>query len=194
MASIKEGLFEVPDSGEYPIAYFEAVGVGKVPSGSLAYLHAVRSDVGKIFPDLLELRKKAYDAELPAIAAALTAWATGRDFDAILRVPSSRDDSVPLFNAILSAKPHATDLSGHFSKRTGWRAGRGTSVAQARDAIQTSDFDATVFRSLAIVDETLSSGTSVAAVIANLRAAGLHSDARITLVTSLVMNTVKAAN
>ncbi len=112
----------------------------------------------------------------------------GLQFDAILRVPSSRGDNLALYGACLSNWPDAEDLSGRLS-----RAGRvkaadaGTVADMVAELIYAPGGNESEIRSLLIVDESSSTGKTAAAVLDILQANGVPAYVEVTLAVFVVM-------
>lgn len=186
-AQIHESTVTLPAVGCQRIAFIRCVARGEVPRPPLGYLHSVRSEVGHFHPDMLETMRQGYLAELSGYTRAFESWASNVDFDTIVVVPSSRCDARPFADALLKAHPSARDLSPQMSKSPGWRSGGGDALADARENIKAATFDASSIKSIAIVDDTLSTGNSAAVVLESLRENGLREDALVWLVVPLVL-------
>ncbi|MFG1201770.1 phosphoribosyltransferase [Xanthobacter aminoxidans] len=105
------------------------------------------------------------------------------EIDAVVSPPSSRQDAVPYREAILRDRPGTPDLSGDFTRAGKTKAGDSkTTVKDMVDEFQyRSVKDLSGVKSLLIVDESISTGKTVAAVLQHLYANGLPEDCRITV-------------
>jgi hypothetical protein len=105
------------------------------------------------------------------------------DFDAVVSPPSSRPDANPYREAVLCAR-RAQDLTSHFSRMGKVKVGHNdTTLAQAIDEmIYTRDGTESGIKSLLIVDESIASGKTVAAVLHHMRKAGLPKGCKVTVV------------
>ncbi|MER9185924.1 phosphoribosyltransferase [Mesorhizobium australicum] len=106
----------------------------------------------------------------------------GLQFDAIVRVPSSRNDNLALYGACLANWPDAEDLSRRLS-----RAGRvkaadaGTVADMVAELVYAPGGNENEIRSLLIVDESSSTGKTAAAVLDILQANGVPAYVEVTL-------------
>ena len=105
------------------------------------------------------------------------------DFDAVVSPPSSRPDANPYRNAALRGRS-AHDLTPNFSRKGKVKVGHNdTTLEQAIDEmIYTRDGTESGVKSLLIVDESIASGKTVAAVLHHLRTAGLSKECKVTVV------------
>ncbi len=104
------------------------------------------------------------------------------EFDAVVSPPSSRPDANPYREAVLRDKK-VLDLTRCFSRKGRVKIGRDeTTLDQAFDELtyQPSGNERDV-KSLLIVDESIASGKTVAAVLHHLRGAGLPERCKITV-------------
>ena len=127
---IIEATITIPSGDSLPIAYIEACVPGRPPKG-LLYLQSVRSPVGQANPELVARLEEGYNRVLPTLVRGYERWSSGRRFDLILAVPSSRNDSKPYLGVLARANPHAIDLSNCFLKDPTWRSGIGQNLHQA---------------------------------------------------------------
>lgn len=105
-------------------------------------------------------------------------------YDVVVAPPSSREDSKPYKNALLQSG--ALDISDRFSRLPGVSAGRGATLEEMTAALSYSTAgDECGFRSLLIVDESFSRGTTAAAVLDHLRRAGLSDDCTVTIASAV---------
>jgi predicted amidophosphoribosyltransferase len=105
------------------------------------------------------------------------------DLDAVVSPPSSRPDATPYRNAVLRERS-AHDLTHNFSRKGKVKVGNNdTTLQQAVDEmIYTRDGRESGLKSLLIVDESIASGKTVAAVLHHLRTAGLSKECKVTVV------------
>ena len=117
------------------------------------------------------------------LAAAVAQKAS--DFDAVVSPPSSRQDADPYRRAVLRRNKLAADLTNNFSRKGEVRVGQdGITLEQAiNEIIYVSDGNESRVRSLLIVDESVASGKTVAALLHHMRNAGLSSECRVTVAT-----------
>jgi hypothetical protein len=96
------------------------------------------------------------------------------DFDAVVSPPSSRPDAMPYREAVLR-NTSAHDLTRHFSRKGKVKIGHNdTTLDQAIDEmIYARDGTEPDIESLLIVDESIASGKTVAAMLHHMRQAGL---------------------
>lgn len=151
----------------------------------LYYLHKLRRGTAT------EDDRRAYEAMLPtnSIRLADLVAAVVPDADALIMIPSSRDDAKPYFQKILGRLKSPADLSAAMT-----RAGK-VKEADAETTIEKIAADMSYrptggeseIKSLIIVDETYGTGKSVAATLKVLRENGLqHGDkCKITIAVAL---------
>ena len=141
--------------------------------GDMIYLQGVRS--GRLPENSLTARQ--YRAMVPFYATRLANLATGNDaprFDATVSPPSARDDANPYRNEVLGRRQGLLDLTSRFSRRGRLRAANTVSIDEMRNEfVYRPVGDEGRINSLLIVDESLASGRTVAALLAHLRGAGL---------------------
>lgn len=112
----------------------------------------------------------------------------GLEFDALVRVPSSRGDSDVLHGACLAKWPEAADLSPRLSRAGKFKAADAASVADmVAELIYRRSGNESEIRTLLIVDESISTGKTVAAVLEILQANGVPADVEVTLAVYVVM-------
>lgn len=104
------------------------------------------------------------------------------DFDAVVSPPSSRPDANPYRDAVLRRR-NARDLTPNFSRKGKVKVGQNdTTLDQAIDEIiYTGDGMESGVKSLLLVDESIASGKTVAAVLHHLRTAGLSKACKVTV-------------
>jgi predicted amidophosphoribosyltransferase len=150
----------------------------KHPEKGTAYLNAVRMGlVDKLANLAAEYRgmEKIYALRLAAQIKAETIA-----FDAVVSPPSSREDATPYREAVLQVG-RAQDRTANFSRKNKVKIGHNdTTLAQAIDElIYKPDGTEAGIKSLLIVDESVASGKTVAAVLHHLREAGLPKDCKV---------------
>ena len=153
----------------------------KHPAKGAAYLSAVRMHpVNEKSAMAIEYRamEKTYSLQL-----ATHVKNEVPDFDAVVSPPSSRSDADPYRQAILHLCS-VLDLTSHFSRQGRLKIGHnGTTLKQAIDEIiYTKDGTEADIKSLLIVDETIATGKTVAAILHHMREAGLSEDCKVTVV------------
>ncbi|WP_287255648.1 phosphoribosyltransferase [Mesorhizobium sp.] len=168
----------LPTTEQMPI-YFLA----KWPElGNLLYLQCIRSG-------------GCTEESAPAVYYRSMAWkyfamlastvhSSGVQYDALVTPPSSRDDAVPYKEML--AKTGALDLSDRFSREPKVSVGQGATVDELTAALKYQAMgDESEIQSLVIVDDSLSNGTTVAAILHHLRRAGLSPDCKIAIATAV---------
>lgn len=151
----------------------EIVYLRKLPDlGDLIYLHSVRT--GRV----TEPVEKLYKTMAPFHAGRLAQSVTP-SFDAIVSPPSERADAEVYRNALIG-KPGALDLTDRFSRKGNVKASTASSIQEVVDEFDyAAQGDESEINSLLIVDESVASGKTVAAVLEHLRRAGLPGDCKI---------------
>jgi hypothetical protein len=140
--------------------------------GPLSYLHLVRCDPG-VAPDLAELKAK-YLARLNVWVEEARELLRGLRADLVIRPPSSRNDAEPYLAAILRDHPAATDASRYLERERDVRAGRDASVEDVMGSWRLQEIPGLArYSDLLVVDDVFAKGTTVAALVTVLRAAGL---------------------
>jgi hypothetical protein len=139
----------------------------------LSYLHLVRRDP-RLVPDLAAMEAK-YLAGLEQWVEEGRALLHRVAVDLAIRPPSSRNDADPYLAAILRDHPGATDASPYLNRVSDVRAGRNATVEAVMESWRLQDVPGLErFSNLLIVDDAFDRGTTVAAVVTVLRAAGLR--------------------
>ena len=156
--------------------------IGKGFHGILHYLHSVRS--GKATEGAAaeyENMKTTYANQLAALVGNEVP-----DADTLVVPPSSRDDTAPYGEAILQKQVLLQDLSGQFSRNGNVRAAdNDTALDQViEEYVYAPSGSEPTTKSLLILDETVGSGKTAAAILHHLRAAGLPSDCKVTIATA----------
>lgn len=147
----------------------------KYPHPELHHLNAVR--LGAVLADA----KRRWEKSTPQMAADLVAEVAALKvaFDAIVLVPSSRTDGLPFFDALSKSFP-VTDLSSRFSTTTSIKAARGASLqAMVGRLVYSPKGDEQSLRHLLVVDDSIASGVSVAAILRHLWSAGVPADCAV---------------
>jgi hypothetical protein len=160
-----------------------AVGIG--PNPFLYYLHKVRRDKAT------ETDRLQYENMLPTHAKRLATFVAQivPDAEALVVPLSSRDDTSPYLKAILEKQPSLLDLSAGLSRRENLKAGDNrTSLEDMIDSLayKPTGYESKI-KSILIVDETVGTGKTAAAILHHLRASGLAfaDKCRVTIVTAL---------
>ena len=137
------------------------------------YLQGMRNGVLRAVPSSLALREASYLKAVPrVIEDLLTAFSDrGVQHAALVVPPSSRNDARPYADALLKAGIATVDLSGCVKRiESSFRAGQSVSFEEVRSSIEVVKRpEASAFGSLIVVDDVLSSGRSVAAVVLSLQ-------------------------
>lgn len=153
----------------------------KHPGKGTTYLNAAR--MGPV--DETSHMAVEYHATKRFYGAELAAQVKGEvsDFDAVVSPPSSRPDANPYREAVLRDSS-AHDLTSHFLRKGKIKVGhKDITLEQAIDEmIYTGDGTESGIKSLLIVDESIASGKTVAAVLHHMRKAGLPKGCKLTVV------------
>lgn len=167
----RESLIEV----EMVVAFRERT-TQNVTDCPAYYLQGIRNGVLRAVPSAMALRKASYLKVVPRVVEdLLTAFLDRGVKNAALVVPpSSRNDARPYADALLKADIATVDLSGCVKRiDSSFRAGQSLSFEEVRSSIEVVQSpEACPFDSLIVVDDVLSSGRSVAAVVLALRESG----------------------
>ena len=140
------------------------------------FLQGTRNGVLKGLPSAMGIHKKIYHKSMPIIINIFLTAFSDRCVQcaALVAPPSSRNDAQPYADALLDAGIASVDLSCCVSRiDSSFRAGESASFEEVRSSIevvlkpQDHSFD-----SLVVIDDVLSSGRSVAAVVLALRDSG----------------------
>src|ERR1700694_184128 len=101
-------------------------------------------------------------------------------------VPSSRNDVQPFLDSFRTLFPTAQDWTSVFKKDSSFRAASGAGYAAALAAIRLVEpVIVTDVRTLLVVDDSLATVVSAAAVVGKLRESGLPADTHLLLATPL---------
>lgn len=154
------------------------------------YLQGIRSGVLQAVPSAMAKHEESYLMSRPGVIQdLLTAFSDrGVQHAALVVPPSSRDDARPYADALLEAGIAKVDLSS-FVKRidSSFRAGQSQSFEEVRSSIEVVQLpNASAFNSLIVVDDVLSSGRSVAAVVIALQESGLILDSTPVFVAAVL--------
>jgi hypothetical protein len=147
---------------------------------------------GTSFPQ--GVRAGAYDDNsAEALAHRNMLWVYQRDltalvrqelpsFDAIVTPPSCRQDADPYRSAIAEDQ-NAMDLTSGFTRLNKYKAGDSNTTVEdmVMEFVYKGSGKEAEIKELLIVDESISSGKTVAAMLVRLREAGLPEDCRITV-------------
>jgi uracil phosphoribosyltransferase len=150
--------------------------------GDMIYLQSSRS--GRMKDD--SAAAQSYKNMATIYAGQLAATVTNRTatFDALIAAPSSRHDTDVYRDAIVLSSG-LRDLTTGFSRKGKIKAATAKSV---EEVINEFDYAPTgseaKIKSLLIVDESVASGKTLAAVLHHLRKAGLSKDCQITVVVA----------
>lgn len=102
-------------------------------------------------------------------------------FDTVISPPSSRNDADPYREAVLR-QARVPDLSSRFSRNGSTRSATATSLEEMCAEFEyKAGGDEASIKSLLIVDESVASGRTIAAMLCHLRKAGLPRDCVITV-------------
>lgn len=132
-----------------------------------------------------------YHSKLPELIEAMMAALDGLEFDTIAMAPSSRSDAVPFAKAVTERWPDARDITAHFSKRSKKAADDGDLKSMMSSIGYTADDKEELIRSLLIVDESIATGKTAAAMIERLKVAGMGENIDVTLVACCWMKPPK---
>ena len=168
--------FILPTSEKVPLIY-GAMHPGK----GTTYLNAVR-----MMPiDETSATAVEYHAMKEFLAQLLAAKVKAEmpTFDSVVSPPSSRSDAEAYRQAVLRDRS-VPDLTSRFSRKGKVKIGdNNTTLDQAVDElVYSSTGTESGIHSLLIVDKSIASGKTVAAVLHHMRQAGLRKDCRITIV------------
>jgi hypothetical protein len=166
-------FFELPTAEKVRLVYGQ-----QHPGKGTTYLNAVR--LGNIGDDH-DLAWE-YRAMLPTFTRDLAELVKSEaaDFDAVVSPPSSRADARP-FREVILRNTDAVDLTTGFSRHGVKKmADPATNVQQAIDEfLYTAQGCEAAITSLLIVDESIASGKTIAAVLHHLRQAGLSANCTV---------------
>ena len=146
--------------------------------GEMIYLQSIRS--GRIEDG--SLTAQAYRAMAPTFARQLAAEVhNGTQFDAVVSPRSSRADAVVYRETILRDS-NVPDVTGRFSRKNKVNAATASSLDEVIDEfVYVPNGIEAGIKSLLIVDDSVASGNTIAAVLHHLREAGLPNDCAITV-------------
>lgn len=169
------GEFGLPIGQMVRLVYLE-----RLPNSSpLNYLQLVRSQQQIHAPDLVT----AYRNMVGFYARKLSSTVTTAEipFDAVVSPPSSRDDATPYREAIVG-NSDICDLTTGFSRKGAVRAATACSVDEIVDEFEYAAAGCeSRIKSLLIVDESIASGRTVAAILVHLRRVGLPTEAQVSV-------------
>lgn len=148
------------------------------PGRGTHYLQGIR--VGAI-GDNSSLAKE-YRGLLPIFTQELADLARQEvpSFDAIVSPPSGRSDAAPYRSAILNGQK-TTDLTKAFTRQDKFKALKGNTTVDdmVTEFVYTPTGNEAEIKSLLVVDESISTGKTVAAVLHHLRKAALPDGCKI---------------
>lgn len=156
---------------------------------TICVYHATLSDgwAGKYFNGKRigfhgELTKHNYNRAIPELQAKLVQEIeqAGIIFNAVVCPPSDGDDIEPYRQAVLERWP-VRDLTGNFTRQGRKRAVRPDTTVEDMIAefVYTPDGKEAEIRSLLVIDESVASGKTIAAVLHHLRKHGMLEDAAV---------------
>ncbi|MFG1255712.1 phosphoribosyltransferase [Xanthobacter flavus] len=121
---------------------------------------------------------RTYSGQLAAIVGQ-----AAPSLQAVVSPPSTRLDAAPYREAILRSQPTVADLSREFDRAKNVKAGdpRSTVKDMVSEFLYRPVTKLSDFKSLLIVDESISTGKSVAALLQHLYANGLSQECQITV-------------
>jgi hypothetical protein len=122
-----------------------------------------------------------YHRILPELIEATVTNMAGLEFDTIALVPSSRSDAVPFMRAVAERWPQARNITDNFRKGATKAADGGDLEVLKSSISYDADGKEHAIRSLLIVDESVASGKTSAAMIEHLKAAGMGEDVDVSL-------------
>jgi hypothetical protein len=162
------------------------------------YLQGIRNGVLRAVPSAMAIREASYLKAVPRIIEdLLTAFSDrGVQHAALVVPPSSRNDARPYADALLKAGIATVDLSGCVKRIDySFRAGRSLSFEEVCSSIEVVQSpDASPFDSLIVVDDVLSSGRSVAAVVLALRESGFILESTAVFIAAVLSVECEARN
>jgi len=142
----------------------------------------------------------AYRKTVPfnkALVLASLAVPDGETFDAVVSPPSSRDDAIPYREACIK-RGKMRDLSQRFTRKGAVKAATADTLQEMiGEFVYEPGGDEKSITSLLIVDESLASGRSAAAVLHYLRTAGLPETCKVTVAVAALLapnSSAKPAN
>lgn len=105
---------------------------------------------------------------------------------AILKPPSSRTDADAYLSAVLAANANLIDISERMTRKGKIKAATANSLgAVIKELNYAPKGDEATFNDLYILDETVGTGRTVAAILYHLCNAGLREDCRVVVATAL---------
>ncbi|MCH4561084.1 phosphoribosyltransferase [Mesorhizobium jarvisii] len=159
--------------------------------GDLMYLQCIRSGTCKensAAAQHYRAKRWKYVDELAELIES-----AGLQYDAVVSPPSSRTDAVPYRDKLL--RTGVLDLSDRFKRVDGISAGHGATVDELIAATEyAAAGDEGDISSLLFVDDSVSKGTTIAAILHHLRKAGLPLDCKIVVATAVRLPTDDTKN
>lgn len=166
------------------LAYLTFFSRKRGPTGPLAYLHRVRSNVILAHDATYATGADAYTyyGALPGFLATVKEWARNKRFDLALCAPSQRHDHHAYLSAVRLVVPDLQDLTRFFAKAVGVRAGQLNSIDALLPGVTcTLQTDCSRHDSALIVDDVFNNGLTAGALLYRLRERGLSQGAAITV-------------
>jgi hypothetical protein len=155
----------------------------------LQFLHRVRDPrwLGQ-YPDWATSEEaSSYYSQLPKATKALASELRDTPMDLVLTPPSRRHDAEPYLAELKRYFRDAVDLSRSVHRVRDVSAGANPGAVEFAASIAlTFAGSLSNFRSVLIVDDVYSSGTTAAAIVFRLEQFGLHIDAQITIAAPLI--------
>lgn len=166
--------FKLPTGEVIPLLFQH-----KHPTVTTVFLQGIRN--GRYSDNSIEAKEYANRLKLEKIMFGDMVVAASVNYDAVVSPPSSRSDATPYRNEVLDE--NIVDLTSAFSRSCAVKAGdhRTTVNDLVADFHYQPSGSEQLIKSLLIVDETISSGKTVAAVLECLRTAGLPQDCLVTV-------------
>ncbi len=167
----------------FELIYISTHGHGVAGTSELAHFHRVRQ-----FPSMdWSERTKDYETRVLPLAVSLFVDAlAGRTFDVVVRPPSARDDAVPYQRAVTEALRIQWDWSKNLTRNFDVRAGHTRSCDALYSALAfVAPPEISEVKSVLMVDESFTYGTTACAVWQRLLEAGLSSACEFTVAAPL---------
>ncbi len=136
-------------------------------------------------------RKKLYNKELPQMVAEFSNWSENKNFEVMVVVPSSQNDALPFAEAIKIKQPGIQDLSSSFHKKEGFKAGLNTNGSLTESQIWANPFSLKDSKAVVIVDDILSTGSSIVRILEILFDQGMAPNTRVYCAIPLLLMETK---
>ncbi len=167
----------------FELIYISTHGYGIAGKSELAHFHHVRQ-----FPSM-DWRKITKDYETRVLPRAISLFVdalAGRSFDVLLRPPSTRDDAVPYHRAAAEELKIPRDWSENLTRDLDVSAGQTRSCDALYSALAfIAPAEISEVRSVLMVDESFTYGTTACAVWRRLLEAGLSFKCEFTVAAPL---------